>query len=77
MDVVLGKGRMLNEFPEVMTADEAVRYLRLDLTGVKNPLDTLKYYREKGLLKGVRLGRSLRYTRANLDAFLAEQAERN
>ena len=60
--------------PKLLTAEEAVRYLRLDVEGPKNPVDTLRYYREKGLLTGVRVGRHMRYRRADLDAFLARLA---
>ena len=60
--------------PEVLTAEEAVRYLRLNVDGPKDPVGTLKYYREKGLLTGVRVGRHMRYRRADLDAFLARLA---
>ncbi len=56
--------------PEVLTEEEAVRYLRLDIGGPKNPANTLRYYREKGKLKGTRIGNRVRYTRKQLDAFL-------
>ena len=60
--------------PEVLTAEEAVRYLRLDVGGPKNPEDTLRSYREKGLLVGIQVGRHLRYRRKDLDAFLERLA---
>ena len=56
--------------PELMTEEEAVRYLRLDVDGPKKPEDTLRYYREKGLLRGTKVGRRLRYRRVELDRFL-------
>ena len=56
--------------PTVLTEEEAVRYLRLDLVGHKSPSDTLRYYRERKKLKATRIGRKLFYTRKSLDEFL-------
>lgn len=56
--------------PELLTAEEAIRYLRLDVDGPEKPELTLRHYREKGLLRGCRVGRWLRYRRVDLDAFL-------
>ncbi len=56
--------------PEVLTEEEAIRYLRLDINGPKNPADTLRYYRERGKLKGTQIGKRIRYTRRALDEFL-------
>jgi hypothetical protein len=53
--------------PDILTEDEAIRYLRLDENGPKNPKGTLRYYRYKGLLRGVRIGRNLRYPKKELD----------
>ncbi len=61
--------------PEVLTEEEAIRYLRLD--GGRNPARTLKYYREKGLLKATNVGRHLLYRRAELDKFLQFQTDGN
>ncbi|HOW74104.1 MAG TPA: helix-turn-helix domain-containing protein [Phycisphaerae bacterium] len=57
--------------PELLTEKEAVRYLRLDDN--KNPSRTLKYYRERGLLRGTPVGRHLLYRRVELDRFLELQ----
>jgi len=59
--------------PELLTEEEAVRYLRLE--GDRNPRRTLRYYREKGLLRSTSVGRHLRYRRVELDAFLERQTE--
>ena len=56
--------------PEVMTEEEAIKYLRLDLIGVKDPSDTLAYYRKKGLLRGTQIGKCVRYRRVELERFL-------
>lgn len=56
--------------PELLTEMEAIRYLRLDIDGPANPALTLRYYRERGLLNGTRVGRRLRYRREELDRLL-------
>ena len=55
--------------PDVLTQEEAIRYLRLDLDGPEKPANTLRYYRGKGLLKATRIGKHFRYTRKALDNF--------
>ena len=55
--------------PEVLTEQEAILFLRLD-DGPKHPEQTLQYYRSEGLLKGVRIGRKLRYTKTEMLRFL-------
>jgi hypothetical protein len=47
--------------PYVMTSGEVIRFCRLDLTDVKDPELTLRYYREQGVLRGTQIGRELRY----------------
>jgi len=61
--------------PELLTEAEAVRYLRLDLDGPSKPALTLRYYREKGLLRATRVGRRLRYRRVELDRLLVRLSE--
>ena len=41
--------------PELLTEDEAIRYLRLDIGDPRNPSNTLKYYKDRGVLRGVRI----------------------
>ena len=62
--------------PELLTEDEAVRYLRLDVDGPRNPQGTLKYYRDKGILRAVRVGRNLRYPRKELDSMVEKLLEK-
>ena len=62
--------------PALLTESEAVRYLRLDVDGPKQPTKTLRYYREKGQLYGIKVGRHLRYRRIDLDEFLASLSKR-
>ncbi len=56
--------------PELLTEQEAIRYLRLDVNGPQNPAGTLKYYRDRGFLQAVRIGRNLRYPRKAMDAMV-------
>jgi len=56
--------------PAVLTADETVSLLRLDNA---NPLRTLKFYRDEGLLVGVRIGKKVRYPLTEVMAFLAQK----
>jgi len=59
--------------PELLTPWEAVRYLRLDVDGPKQPLIALRRYRELGLLRGTRVGRRILYRRVELERFLAQK----
>jgi len=63
--------------PEVLTEEEAIRYLRLDLVKVKDPAGTLAYYRRKGLLRGTQIGKSVRYRRVEVERFLQAITEQN
>lgn len=57
--------------PAVLTAEEAVEFLRLD---GKNPLRTLKYWRDEGELVGFRLGKRVRYRLEDVLSFVAKKA---
>ena len=61
--------------PELLTEEEAIRYLRLDVDGPKNPEATLRRYRDMGLLRGTQVGRRVRYRRVELDRFLEQQTK--
>ena len=86
MSILMGKilkdetgkriGREASEpCPDVLTCEEAARYLRLDETEIKNPDDTLRRYRDMGLLKGTQIGKAVRYRRCELERFLDRQTE--
>lgn len=60
--------------PAVLTADETASLLRLDST---NPLRTLKYWRDEGLLVGIPLGRKVRYPLTEVMRFLAQKAAKS
>jgi hypothetical protein len=61
--------------PEVLIEKELIELLRLDEDGPKDPHLTIQYYREKGLLKGVRIGKRIRYTKQEVLKFLEKQTE--
>lgn len=61
--------------PDLLTEEEAIRFLRLDDGGTKHPETTLEYYRSEGLLKGTRVGKRLRYLKSELFSFLDQQTK--
>ena len=62
--------------PEVMTQEEAIHFLRLDEADLKNPATTLQYYRDKKILRGIRIGKTIRYTKEDLLNFLRNQSQK-
>ncbi len=62
--------------PELLTEDEAIRYLRLDANGCNNPKATLKYYRDQGVLQAVQIGKKLVYPRKELDSMVEKLLEK-
>jgi len=60
--------------PEVLIEQEALGFLRLD-EGSNHPKTTLQYYRSEGLLKGIKIGRKLRYTKTEMLRFLERLSE--
>ena len=62
--------------PLVLDDDDLVTLLRLEKQGKESAKWTIKYYRDKGLLKGTRLGKKIRYTRDEVLKFLDKQTER-
>ena len=66
-------------YPDLVTTEEAIRYLRLDVIGGKRPDLALRRYRcRRGgyALKGVRLCGKTVYRREDLDAFVLAMQER-
>jgi hypothetical protein len=61
--------------PELLTEEEAIRYLRLEED--RNPARSLRYYRERGLLRGTLVGRHLLYRRIEIERFLEAQTTGN
>jgi hypothetical protein len=61
----------------LLTEDEALRWLRLDEAGgPKDPSASLKRYRVMGLVRGVKIGRNLRYPVSELERFVEKLLER-
>ncbi len=63
--------------PELLTESEAIRYLRLDTVGIAKPAESLRYYREKGLLRATQVSKRLFYRRVELDRLLDRLTETN
>ena len=64
-----------NPVPDLLTEEEAIRFLRLDDGKTKHPETTLEYYRSEGLLRGTRVGKRLRYLKSELFCFLDQQTK--
>ena len=60
--------------PEVLSEEEVSKLLRLDEG--KESSNTLRYYREKNLLRPTQIGKKLRYIKQEVLNFLALQTER-
>lgn len=63
--------------PELLTEAEAIRYLRLDTVNIGNPSETLRRYRERGMLRGTQISKRVMYRRVELDRFLERLTEQN
>ena len=56
--------------PFVLTANEAVVFLRLDTNGTKNPEATLQHYQNEGLLNPITIGKGRKYPLPELLRFI-------
>ena len=63
--------------PELLTEEEAIRYLRLDTIEIANRSGTLRRYRERGLLRATQVSKRVFYRRTELDRFLERLTEDN
>ena len=63
--------------PSLLTEAEAIQYLRLDTVDIKNPSETLRRYRDAGLLRGTQVSKCLFYRQLELDRFLERLTENN
>lgn len=59
--------------PELLTEEEAILFLRLEKE--KNPARTLKYYRDKGQLRWLRIGTHFLYPKQELLNFIEVATE--
>ena len=62
--------------PEVLTEEETIIFLRLDVDGPKHPEMTLQNYRQQGLLRATKVGKRLRYRKSELLKFLEDLQNR-
>lgn len=60
--------------PELLTGEEAAVYLRVD-DMADGGLETLRRYRDSGRLKGVQIGRTMKYRLEDLRRFVQEMAQ--
>ncbi|MFC1677243.1 hypothetical protein ACFL3G_09300 [Planctomycetota bacterium] len=56
--------------PYVLTAEEAIRFLRIDTNGTKHPEATLEYYQQEDLLRPVTIGKCRKYPLPELLRFI-------
>lgn len=61
--------------PLVLTSEELIHFLRLDVNGPKSPEGTLEYYREEKKLRGIKVGQHMRYYLPDVLEFLENQSE--
>lgn len=62
--------------PEVMLESELIEFLRLKELGVKNPMNTLHYYRELGKPRPTQIGNRNCYTVQAALEFLEEMTKK-
>ena len=62
--------------PTVLLEADLVKFLRLEELGVKNPANTLRYYRERGKLQATRIGNRNCYTVQAALNFLEEMTKK-
>lgn len=77
VQLVFLPGRPPTPCPEVLTEEEAIRYLRLDTVNIKHPADTLYRFRTQGLLRGTQISRRIFYRRQELDRLLEKLTNEN
>ena len=63
--------------PTVMLEKDLIRFLRLHELGVKNPVNSLRYYREIGVLKPTRISGRNVYTVESVLDFLKKMTKKN
>ncbi len=61
--------------PYIMTAEEAIRFLRIDTNGTKHPEATLQHYQKEGLLCPITIGKCRKYPLPELVRFINELSQ--
>ncbi len=61
--------------PYVMTAEEAIRFLRIDTNGTKHPEATLQHYQKEGLLFPITIGKCRKYPLPELLRFINDLSQ--
>ncbi len=61
--------------PAVMTVDEVVTLLRLDEAGGMAPALAVERYRKRGLLRGIQIGRCIRYPLESVQEFIRSKGD--
>jgi hypothetical protein len=62
--------------PSLLTEEEAIKFLRIDATGVRFPRDAFQRYRKSGQIVGKRIGRCVRYPVSEVMRFVRELPDR-
>ncbi len=64
-------------FPDLMTAEEAAMFLRLDQTGhtPESARRTMNYWRDRGELRATKYARHVWYLKEELETFLRRKTE--
>ena len=62
--------------PALLTEAEAIRFLRIDATGVRFPRDAFQRYRQRGQIKGKMVGRCVRYPLSEVVKFVDRLPDR-
>ena len=63
--------------PELLTTEEAIRFLRLDTIKTKNPQAALRRYRRMRYLHGVQVGKKVLYQIGELLKFVEKLKQQN
>ena len=61
--------------PYVLTADEAIEFLRINTNGTAHPEATLQYYQTEGLLYPITIGKCRKYPLNELLRFIDRLSE--
>lgn len=64
---------ILNDVPELLTQDEAIRLLRLDALGVAKPVESLRHLRRTRQIGYVKVAGKVLIPRAEIVAYLERQ----